>query len=380
MSRRFLWLIVFMVIISLVTMSCSGGTTSTSIDGAKLEVGYEVDDDFRIISPRTHFAIEEDFRISFEMNEPFNADVVVFRIYEAETGELYGEATVNVDPQYNILATDPVYVEDPGKYNLQAVVNGKVKATQDIIITENSGASANETPASSAGTGEIVIFNETGISFTFPASLAARAIPGFVEEYIDQDYISHPEYLKIVFENYIHSDAFETPVLRLFVTEEYTIISEYASSQINDLKKYISDFDSIREDRELPFLPNPMAGQQFYSNAIPINFQNGKGIRYLTQYIQDTSPVTNDGLFYTFQGLTDDGQTYVSFTMPVTHSELPADWDDFFNTYEVTYETFGENYREYLNLVIDLLHESEDEMFTPSLKVLDEIVMSLQID
>jgi hypothetical protein len=122
------------------------------------------------------------------------------------------------------------------------------------------------------------------------------------------------------------------------------------------------------------------AGQQFYSNAIPISFQNGKGIRYLTQYIQNTAPVTNGGLFYTFQGLTDDGMTYISLTLPVNHPDLPADRDDFFSTANITYETLEENYWDYIIQVTDYIHETDDNLFMPSLKMLDEIVMSLHVE
>jgi hypothetical protein len=371
MSKRFVYLMAFMILIALFTISCSGGTTSTSTGGAKIELGYDYNDEFYIISPRTSFAAGEDFYVSFNNNEPFDSDSITIQADDTETGEQYGEIIFDVDPQWTIMVTEPLSIADPGKYKLKAAINGKVRATQDVII-DGPKESASEAPAVTAGPGEMTTFNESGISFTFPASLAARVMPEVIEEYLDYDEISHPDYLQIVFD--------KTPVLKLFMIEEYISISEYAASQINDLNKYVSDVNSINGLQELPFLPNPMAGQQFYASAIPISFQNGKGIRYLTQYVQDISPVTNDGLIYTFQGLTNDGQIYISFTMPVSHPDLSADWDDFFNTYEVTYETFSDNYQDYLTLEIDMLHESDDELFTPSLKVLDNIVMSLSIE
>ncbi|MEO8354588.1 MAG: hypothetical protein ABI621_01610 [Chloroflexota bacterium] len=39
-----------------------------------------------------------------------------------------------------------------------------------------------------------------------------------------------------------------------------------------------------------------------------INFQNGRGIRFLTQYAQYPAPINNHELFYHFQGLTNDGK------------------------------------------------------------------------
>jgi hypothetical protein len=256
-----------------------------------------------------------------------------------------------------------------------------------IILVSPFAVSCSGDTTSTSGSGEKVFFNEAGVTFTFPASLATGARSEFVEEDIFDNHMAQLKSLKIVFQNYIYSNAFETPILSLFITEEYSSNLEYATLQIDDLKKYIADPNSIRgaQDfsggfRELPFLPNLGAGQQFYSNAIPISFQNGKGIRYLTQYIQNTAPVTNAGLFYTFQGLTDDGMTYISLTLPVNHPDLPADWDDYFSTANTTYETLEENYLDYIMQVTDYIHETDDNLFMPSLKVLDEIVKSLHIE
>jgi hypothetical protein len=132
--KRFIWLIVIMVLISLFTVSCSGGTTSTSIGGAKIEMGDDHDDDLYIISPRTSFSPGESFYVSFDNNAPFDSDSVTIQADDTETEELYGEITYNVDPEWTIMVTEPVNIEEPGKYKFKAIVNGSVRATQDIII------------------------------------------------------------------------------------------------------------------------------------------------------------------------------------------------------------------------------------------------------
>lgn len=47
---------------------------------------------------------------------------------------------------------------------------------------------------------------------------------------------------------------------------------------------------------------------------------DGGGIRYLTQFGQAAGLITNPELFYTFQGLTDDGAYYVAAVFPVAQS------------------------------------------------------------
>jgi hypothetical protein len=52
MSKNLKRLAVFMILVSLFAVSCSGGTTSTSIGGAQIEAGDDYDEDLNIISRR----------------------------------------------------------------------------------------------------------------------------------------------------------------------------------------------------------------------------------------------------------------------------------------------------------------------------------------
>ena len=54
-----------------------------------------------------------------------------------------------------------------------------------------------------------------------------------------------------------------------------------------------------------------------------LSFQNGKGERAIVHYAQDLGPLTNEGLFYSYQGVTDNGLYYVSATFPVAAAFLP---------------------------------------------------------
>jgi hypothetical protein len=134
MSKRLIWLTVFIILVSLFAVSCSGGTTSTSIGGAKIEMGDDYDDDLYIISPRTSFSAGEDFYISFDNNASFDSNSITIQADDAETVESYGEISYEVDPEWTILVTEPLNIGEPGKYKFKAVINDTVRATQDIII------------------------------------------------------------------------------------------------------------------------------------------------------------------------------------------------------------------------------------------------------
>ena len=74
---------------------------------------------------------------------------------------------------------------------------------------------------------------------------------------------------------------------------------------------------------EIPILPPADAGQILKARVKLLRFHGGKGFAFLTTYAQDINPVVNDALFYTFQGLTDDGRYWVAVYYPVAASVLP---------------------------------------------------------
>lgn len=76
---------------------------------------------------------------------------------------------------------------------------------------------------------------------------------------------------------------------------------------------------------ELPFLPLVPAAQLLHGAVKSVDFSGGRGVRYLVAYSQEVAPVTRAQVFYTFQGLTNDGQHYVSLQYDLPLRELPQD-------------------------------------------------------
>ena len=58
-------------------------------------------------------------------------------------------------------------------------------------------------------------------------------------------------------------------------------------------------------------LPILNAAQVFHAQTKYLDFNDGSGVGFVTYYAQDVSPVTRDQIFYSFQGLTDNGKYYV---------------------------------------------------------------------
>ncbi len=126
----------------------------------------------------------------------------------------------------------------------------------------------------------------------------------------------------------------------------------------------------------LPFLPMWNAAQMFSANVEYIDFQNGSGLRYLTMFGQAIYPIDNMNLFYTFQGITDDGRYYISAILPVIHGGLPNDGASLLDDYE----GFIENWDNYLAETLTFLEEQPPQSFLPNLEDLDAMMSSFVIN
>lgn len=128
----------------------------------------------------------------------------------------------------------------------------------------------------------------------------------------------------------------------------------------------------------LPFLPWLNSKQSLCSQPEIIQFTGGRGIRYVTYYAQGVGPVLDQQIFYTFQGLTDDGQFYVSALFPVETGVFPTEAPACSQCGEADYNPLPEWEAELADQVTQLNALPEDE-FAPALAVLDELIASIEI-
>jgi len=216
-------------------------------------------------------------------------------------------------------------------------------------------------------------FRYAGVSFFFNPILAddltAGVTPGDYEE--DNPWWSTPEHRVFRFNNWVLSDAFHSSTIKVYPVADFKAINENVSNGLDALQLALDTHPADHAGLAMSDLFN--AGQLYQSNIKYIDFQNGRGARWLAQYGQGYSSVGWPNLFYAYQGLTDDGLYYVSIILPVTHPYLPdvdiADLDD----------EFYENYGAYRDGIVAQLESESDNTFVPSLVLLDEIVASLRI-
>lgn len=128
----------------------------------------------------------------------------------------------------------------------------------------------------------------------------------------------------------------------------------------------------------LPLLPIFNAAQITVAQVEYVDFEGGSGVRYVTAYAQDISPLTNENIFYTFQGLTDDGQYYIALFYPVSTASLPATFQE---SPAVTAdpEAWGSGYRAYVAETTEMLNGLASSDFAPDLAELDAMIASLHL-
>jgi len=181
-----------------------------------------------------------------------------------------------------------------------------------------------------------------------------------------------PEYTRLTLQGYPITNSLMKPQIFIYPVKELAAVNAGAGQIVSSLQTLIK---SPQEMPNMPFLPLFNAQQVFHSNIQYLEFKNGQGLRYLTQFDQAPLPVNNYELIYTYQGLTSDGKYYVAAVLPVNHPSLPADQ-------KVTGKEppeFTSDFPAYVAGVAKVLNTQAPGTFTPDLTKLDAMMSSLEI-
>jgi len=189
-----------------------------------------------------------------------------------------------------------------------------------------------------------------------------------------------PAHVKLTFKGYPLQGTMWEASLHFYPAQQFSAMDDGAAQISTSLKSVIGNPSSL--PGHLPFLPLINAQQDFYAQAKVLQFKNGTGIRYITQFDQAPLPVNNQEMFYTFQGLTSDGNTYLSLTLPISSPVLPAN-----NNPNSPVPTGGiafdqndlSKFPQYLSAVTGVLNSASPGSFSPSLSTMDELVNSIGV-
>lgn len=246
-----------------------------------------------------------------------------------------------------------------------------------------------------------VTWNEFGetISLSYDPGLSAQVTAQSVPAVPVSDQIlfseAHPAYAQFLLVGYQDGRSFELPVfpfeaqVRVFQTAHFPGFGDDLSQGFVNQKQALIDLLStglhpelcaqpLTTEAGLPFLPWVNMKQTFCAQPEVVEFSSGKGIRYLTYYSQGPNPVLDQQVFYTFQGITNDGQFYVSALFPVETGIFPNEAPACTQCGDANYDPFAE-WTTVLAEQLLRLNALPAESFAPSLTVLDDVVRSVRI-
>jgi hypothetical protein len=186
----------------------------------------------------------------------------------------------------------------------------------------------------------------------------------------------NPEYIEVTLQGYPLTDKFFEPRIDLYPVQRFSEMApDFIPGRVQSLQNLIAG--GAPGDSDLPFLPIFNAAQVFTARYGVVGFQNGSGIRYLTLFAQYAAPINNHDLFYTFQGLTSDGQYWVSIILPISNPILPENGDN--PPGGQSWEDFSNNYQAYAADMTVQLNAQPPDSFAPALTLLDALINSIII-
>lgn len=215
----------------------------------------------------------------------------------------------------------------------------------------------------------------SGISFRIPQGVGST-ISGTVEPAMTDSSLPlfelTPGDIRIQLTDYILQNTLHKPIVLVTPIQAAKALDPIFVQRYGELESTLAAKPA--EAESLPFMPIFNAAQVFHTTPVYLDFQNGTGLRYLTQFDQAYMPISNYSLIYTFQGITADGKYHVALVLPVSHASLPAD-----ETVVSDYQAFIDNFPTYLQEVKTTLNAAGPDEFTPSLAALDALARSLLV-
>lgn len=233
---------------------------------------------------------------------------------------------------------------------------------------------------------ELAQVSHNRVRFSFNAALADGVSVTQYAASNGEAGMPSPAFTEFSFDGYSEGDYLNQaiqPRLSIYRIEDFGDYPEYITqlddlsailSQRPDLNAYAIANPGVLDAKVLPFLPIVPASQAM--RALPQYVEVGgvRGIRYLVYLVQAPNPILEGAVFYTFQGITDDGQYYVSVMLPVNTGVLPTE-----EPTAVDPNTWVAGYGDYLADFLGRITAGGGEGFNPSLETLDALVQSVNV-
>jgi hypothetical protein len=193
-----------------------------------------------------------------------------------------------------------------------------------------------------------------------------------------------PGHTQLKLEGYPLQSRSLEPQIYVYPALDYAVMLPGAFESIHRLDNILyGPGGSISAD-QLPTVPFFNAAQLFASNVQLISFQNGGGVRFLTEYAQYPASVNNHDLFYHFEGVSRDGEYYIVAILPISAPGLAETSDPgaALPSGGIPYPYYADPEADmdgYYAAVTSLLNGTSAAAFVPTLDQLDALIQSIRI-
>ncbi len=210
------------------------------------------------------------------------------------------------------------------------------------------------------------------VSLVIPPTIA-NGISGNTLPRVDADssfWGGIPEHIHIDLNSYILQGTQPQPKIDVYPADEYATLQNAIANNIAKLNNIIENPTQQLNDESLPVY-HTNAAQLFASNRKVIHFQNGQGVRYITEFAQYPAPINNHDVFYYFSGLTDNKKFYITIFLPINTNQLPENA-------QIVKTPPSDMQQYYLNITT-LLNNTQADAFNPNIDLLDTLISSINI-
>jgi hypothetical protein len=254
-----------------------------------------------------------------------------------------------------------------------------------VIAPPTIAAEPSITPSASFD-GMQVSFDQ--LSFFIPTGVAVRGSGTIVPE-AKKDEVAPwdvaPEHIQFILNGYALEEKYFPPQIYVYPAQAYVQLQERGAAALSlEQLGVVLAQSSMVNIKELPSVPFFNISPALIAQVKVIPFQNGRGVRMITQYAMGRGIINNYELFYHFEGLTDDGQYYVIVILPLTAPGLPEDGQPGGDVPPggvpvPDFNDMNANWLGYLGDVRQMLQGLEPSAFNPALDQLDTLIASLTI-
>ena len=271
--------------------------------------------------------------------------------------------------QLVLSACTPTPPAAPKGPNIETAVAGTLQA-----LTAAAPQPTLPPPAApSAAPAKGIPVSSNHVAFTIPLEMNASAAPSTTTD-VEFPYINPsggPMASHAVFQitNYpVEGDA----KIFVFKSSDYAAYGELTQGAITALLG--------KKENGQP-LPVGLA-QDFQAQIKAVSFKNGHGVRLLTQVLGNFMTINNHGLFYYYQGISNDGTYYVAAIFHINAAFLVADDKSTSptpgNGIPFPANPDGASFTKYLDSITQKLNATPPEKYTVSLALLDQLIGSIE--